>query len=100
MMIEVEGVLIHEEVLKEEFVCNLNACKGACCVEGDAGAPLEKNELAVLKEIYPAVKPYMTEKELPPLKSMALMLSMATATIPHPALMAIKNAPTFFGKME
>lgn len=62
MMIEVEGVLIHEDVLKEEFVCNLNACKGACCVEGDAGAPLEKDELAVLKEIYPAVKPYMTEK--------------------------------------
>ncbi len=61
-MIEIEGVLIQDDVLGEEFVCNLNACKGACCVEGDAGAPLEKNELVVLKEIYPKVKPYMTEK--------------------------------------
>jgi len=61
-MIEVEGVLVSEELIKEEFVCNLSACKGACCVEGDSGAPLEKNELAILKEIYPKVKPYMTAK--------------------------------------
>ena len=61
-MIEVDGVLVSEELIKEEFVCNLNACKGACCIEGDSGAPLEKNELEILERIYPAVKPYMTEK--------------------------------------
>ena len=61
-MIEVQNTLVHEEVISENFVCNLNRCKGACCVEGDSGAPLEKSELAVLEEIYPAVKPYMTEK--------------------------------------
>ncbi len=62
MMIEVENVLLHEDLLKEEFVCNLSKCHGACCVEGDAGAPLDQHETAVLKEIYPAVKPYMTPK--------------------------------------
>lgn len=61
-MIEVQHTLVHEDILSENFVCNLNKCKGACCVEGDAGAPLEKSELAVLEEIYPIVKPYMTEK--------------------------------------
>lgn len=61
-MIEIDGVLVSEDLLREEFVCNLNACKGACCIEGDSGAPLEKNELEILERIYPAVKPYMTEK--------------------------------------
>lgn len=61
-MLEVGHVLVSEELLREEFVCNLSKCKGACCVEGDAGAPLEQYEKSVLDEIYPAVIPYMTEK--------------------------------------
>jgi len=61
-MIEVGGVLLHEDVVKENFVCNLNKCKGACCLEGDSGAPLNADELDILNEIYPRVKPYMTAK--------------------------------------
>lgn len=61
-MIEVGPVLVSEELMFEEFVCNLSKCRGACCVEGDAGAPLEEYERAVLDEVYPAVKSYMTEK--------------------------------------
>ena len=61
-MIEVGSVLVHEDVIKENFVCNLNKCKGACCLEGDSGAPLEAAELDILKEIYPKVKPFMTAK--------------------------------------
>ena len=53
---------MHEDIFKENFVCNLTRCKGACCIEGDAGAPLERRELSMLEEVYPAVKPYMTEK--------------------------------------
>ena len=61
-MIEVGNVLVHEDIIKNDFVCNLNKCKGICCVEGDAGAPLSENETHILREIYPKVKPYMTEK--------------------------------------
>lgn len=61
-MLEVGNVLVSEELIREEFVCNLSSCKGACCVEGDAGAPLDKDELHVLADIYPQVMPYMTEK--------------------------------------
>lgn len=61
-MIEVGNVLVHEDVVKENFVCNLNKCKGACCLEGDSGAPLNADELDILKEIYPKVKPYLTAK--------------------------------------
>ncbi len=62
MMIEVGSVLIHEDVVQKNFVCNLNKCKGACCLEGDSGAPLNHDELQILDEIYPKVKPYMTQK--------------------------------------
>ena len=61
-MIEVQHTLVHEDIVSENFVCNLNRCKGACCIEGDAGAPLLKSELAILEEIYPLIKPLMTEK--------------------------------------
>jgi len=61
-MIEVGQVLLHEDVVNEHFVCNLNKCKGACCLEGDSGAPLEASELDILDKIYPDVKPFMTQK--------------------------------------
>jgi len=61
-MIEAGNVLVHEDVVKNNFVCNLNKCKGACCLEGDSGAPLDADELDILNEIYPKVKPYMTAK--------------------------------------
>jgi len=70
MMIEVGEVLVSEEITKEHFVCNLNRCKGACCVEGDSGAPLEQHELETLAAIYPKVKPFMTEKGIATIEQM------------------------------
>lgn len=58
-MIENGHVLIHEDVVNEEFVCDLTRCKGACCVQGSAGAPLEQDELEVLVDIYNKVKDYL-----------------------------------------
>ena len=62
VMIEVGGHLVSEELIKENFICNLEKCKGACCVEGDSGAPLNEDELSKLEEVYQKVKPYMTAK--------------------------------------
>ncbi len=59
-MIQIDDKLISEEIFSEEFVCNLTKCKGACCVEGDMGAPLEKHEPSILDKIYEKVKPYLT----------------------------------------
>lgn len=59
-MIQIENKLISEDIFSEEFVCNLSKCKGICCVEGDAGAPLENAEAQILEDIYDKVKPYLT----------------------------------------
>lgn len=61
-MIEVGSVLVHEDIINNDFVCNLSKCKGECCIEGDAGAPLTEKETEILQEIYPKVKPYLTAK--------------------------------------
>lgn len=58
-MIKVDDKIISFDVFEKQFVCDLSACKGACCVEGDAGAPLTDKELDVLPYIFNDVKPYM-----------------------------------------
>lgn len=59
-MIMVQDKLVSDEVATEHFICNLAACKGACCWEGDSGAPLEKAELPILDTIFEQVKPFLS----------------------------------------
>lgn len=54
-MIQIDDVIISLDVFKEKFICDIKACKGACCVDGDAGAPLEKEEVKKLEEVLPAL---------------------------------------------
>ncbi|WP_205503326.1 DUF3109 family protein [Rufibacter psychrotolerans] len=61
-MIVLQNTVLSDDLKDKFFVCNLEKCKGACCVEGDLGAPLEKDELPVLAEAYEHVKPYMSQE--------------------------------------
>ncbi len=59
-MIVIGDTYISDDVIDEHFICDLQKCKGACCVEGDLGAPLEEDELPIIEEIYPIVSEYMS----------------------------------------
>ncbi len=61
-MFQIDNTLVTEDLFEKEFVCNLNACKGICCVEGDSGAPLLEEEKEILDRIYETVKPYLSEE--------------------------------------
>ena len=61
-MIVIQQTLVSEDILDKEFVCNLNACMGACCVEGDEGAFVDEDEKKMLKKVYPIVKEYLTKE--------------------------------------
>lgn len=58
-MIEIDDKIVSLDLLRECFVCDLGRCKGICCVEGNAGAPLEIEEVDTLEEEYDNYKPYM-----------------------------------------
>lgn len=61
-MIEIDGVLISSEITSQKFVCNLNACKGACCWEGDFGAPVSDNEIDQINENLPLILNQLSDK--------------------------------------
>jgi len=59
-MIAIDKVLVTDLLVEEQFVCDLHSCKGGCCEDGEAGAPLQKDEVKILDAIYEKVKPYLT----------------------------------------
>ena len=59
-MIQVGDVIVSMDCISERFCCDLDDCKGECCIEGDAGAPLELEEVAAIEEALPAVWPMLS----------------------------------------
>jgi len=64
MIIEIDDKLVSTELFSKDFVCNLSACKGACCVEGDTGAPLTVEEVALIENNLEQIAPFMTKAGL------------------------------------
>ena len=54
-MIQIQDTIVSFDILEEYFVCDLSVCKGICCVEGDAGAPVDESEIACLEKVLPAI---------------------------------------------
>lgn len=63
-MIVIDNILISDDVVEKQFVCDLNKCKGGCCEEGDAGAPLDEDELEIILEMYEKIKPYLSPESI------------------------------------
>ncbi len=63
-MIAIDNKLVSDAIIEEQFVCDLNKCKGGCCEDGDAGAPLEIKELEELINNFEAIKPYLSKEGL------------------------------------
>ena len=71
-MIAIDNKLVSDELVEEQFVCDLVKCKGGCCVDGDAGAPLEKDELKKIEEVYEAVRPYLNPNHIKEIEKQGL----------------------------
>lgn len=67
-MIIHENTLLSEDLFDKHFICDLNACKGVCCVEGDYGAPLNDVELNILNDLLPKVEPFLTAEGIAVIK--------------------------------
>ena len=60
-MLIVEDCIISDNLAEVKFCCDLAECRGACCVEGDSGAPLDSDEIPVLESLFPTVRQYMSD---------------------------------------
>ena len=63
-MIVIDNILVSDSIIEKQFVCDLAKCKGGCCEDGDAGAPLDEGELDTVLEIYEQVKPYLSANSI------------------------------------
>ncbi|MGC6415463.1 MAG: DUF3109 family protein [Bacteroidia bacterium] len=63
-MIIVGDAIVSEDVIERKFICQLDKCKGECCIQGDAGAPLLHDELELIEGLIDKVRPYMSKKGL------------------------------------
>ncbi len=60
-MIEIGRTILSRDIFEQQFLCDLLKCKGACCIEGDSGAPLTREEAEKIAEEYPKFKDYLSE---------------------------------------
>jgi hypothetical protein len=63
-LIAIDNILVSDDMVTEQFVCDLNKCKGGCCEDGDAGAPLTDEELVHLRTFIGEIRPYLTPEGL------------------------------------
>ena len=59
-MVQVGEAIVSFDVLKEPFCCDLNCCKGVCCIEGDAGAPVTIDEVAAIENLLPEIEQHLS----------------------------------------
>jgi|TARA_R100000479_G_scaffold28896_1_gene11391 hypothetical protein len=83
-MFQLGKAIISEDIIEKEFVCNLSACKGACCIEGEAGAPVTEDETEILKEIYPKVKPFLRPEGIQSIKEQGTYIKTAQGELETP----------------
>jgi hypothetical protein len=59
MLVEIQNKIVSTQIFERQFVCDLTACKGACCIEGNGGAPVTKEEVDIIEANLDKVLPYM-----------------------------------------
>lgn len=95
-MFQLGKTIVSEDIIEKDFVCNLNACKGACCVEGEAGAPVSEEEVGILKEIYPQVKPFLRSEGIKAIDEQGVFITTKRDELETPLVNGKECAYTVF----
>lgn len=72
-MIEIDGTLISTAIFSEQFVCDIASCHGACCIEGDGGAPVKDEEIPQIEAALKGVEPYISADAKEVIKSQGVV---------------------------
>ncbi len=95
-MVQIGKTLVSEAIIDEEFVCNLSACKGACCVEGEAGAPLTSDEAHWLREHQSLIEPFLPQAGIKALQQQGAYVQIETGEYETPLVAGKECAYTHF----
>ena len=85
-MFQLGKTIVSESIIEKDFLCNLSACKGACCINGDAGAPLDSEEIKILKDIYPKVKPFLRKEGIAVIEAQGTHITSAFGDFETPLI--------------
>ena len=96
-MFQIDNTLVSEEIVTSDFVCNLSACKGSCCVEGESGAPLEQDETEYLEKNYNAIAPFLSEKGRASIEKQGKFISLGKGEFETPLVENKECAYVLFG---
>jgi hypothetical protein len=95
-MLSIENTLISDDLVEENFVCNLAKCKGKCCVEGEAGAPLEQDEVDYLKKHIDKITPFLTPAGVKAIKKQGVFVKGNDGDLETPLVEGQECAYTLF----
>lgn len=85
-MFQLGKTIVSEDIIEKDFICNLSACKGACCVDGDAGAPLEEEEAKILQKIYPKIKPFLRQESIQAIEKQGAFITTKEGELETPLI--------------
>ncbi|WP_452223998.1 DUF3109 family protein [Lacinutrix chionoecetis] len=97
-MFQLGKTIVSEAIIENDFVCNLSACKGACCIDGDAGAPLTEDEAKILNDIYPKVKPFLRQKGIDAIEAQGTSIKTDFGELETPLINGADCAYVIFDK--
>lgn len=97
-MIQFENTLLSDDIFEKKFVCDLNACKGICCIEGESGAPLEKEELTILDLIFEDIKPFLRKEGISAIEKQGKYIIDSDGEFVTPLIKGKECAYTVFEK--
>lgn len=85
-MFQLGKTLVSEEIIKKDFVCNLSACKGACCIDGEAGAPVEPDEAVILEKLFPKIKEFLRPEGIAAIEKQGTSITIENGEIETPLI--------------
>jgi hypothetical protein len=97
-MFQLGKTIVSEDIIESDFACNLSACKGACCIDGDAGAPLENEEVQILEEIYPTIKSYLRPEGIQAIENQGTSITTTEGELETPLINGAECAYVIFDK--
>ena len=97
-MVAIENTIVSDDLIKEDFVCNISKCKGECCISGEAGAPLENEEVIFLQQHYSKIKPFLNKKGITSIEAQGVFVKGIDGDYETPLVKGKECAYTVFSE--